>query len=133
MTTKVLELTCDVANPQADRRSKDWNKVPVLTKGQRFTWHEGRDYDWLRSANTRAGQAHHYSVTEPVLQRDGNLGQLIVNNSTIVEPKTYIEMKRVYDCDYDGLAEVLFDLGRIGPDDFKALSEYFNEERNEAD
>ena len=115
---KILELTADIKNPQADRRSKDWNKLPVLNKGQRFTLHDGREYDYIYSSD----HPYHQEVA------DRGLGKLIVDNSVVVEPKTLTEMKRVYDIDYPNIEEALFKLGRIEAADFEAVAKYFAED-----
>jgi|SRR5215472_15684446 len=114
---KVLELTCDITNPNVDRRSKDWNKLPVLKAGQRFTLHEGREYKYLLSANSR------YQIET----ERSDLGKLIIAHAKEVEPKSFTEMSRVYGDDEsaDTVAETLFKLGRIGPDDFAAVTKYF--------
>ena len=114
---KVLELTADVKNPNPDRRCKDWHKMPVLTAGQRFTLHEGREYNYLHSSLSRYQH-------EPV---DGALGKLIMANAKEVEPRSFTEMSRVHGDDESSavVAETLFKLGRIGPDDFRAVAKYF--------
>ena len=117
---KVRELIIDIKNPQVDRRSKDWNKLPVLTKGQRFTLHEGRTIDYIYSSD------HHY-CSEYVTNA---LGKLILASSIEVEPKTFTEFSRVYDCDMSGsgaFAEALFKLGRLKAEDFEAVRKYYNE------
>jgi hypothetical protein len=122
---KIHELTTDIKNPHPDRRSKDWNKAPVLNKGQRFTLHEGRDYFYFYSSKQK-----YYSEPE-----HGTLGQLILANSTEVQPETFTEYARVYDCDYggDAFVEALFALGRIGPADFQAVAKYFDDVEKEVD
>jgi hypothetical protein len=119
---KVLELTADVKNPNADRRSRDWHKLPVLTAGQRFTLHEGREFNYLHSSLSRYQH-------EPV---HGALGKLIIANAIEVEPKTFTEFSRVYGDDESAatVGETLFKLGRIGPDDFAAVKKYFEEDRD---
>jgi|SRR5215469_5297122 len=125
--TKVLELITDVKNPHPDRRSRDWNKQPVLAKGQRFTLHDGREWKYVYSSD------HRYH-SEPVVRADG-LGQLIVSNSVAVEPKTFTEFARVYgdDLDPDTIARVLFKLGVIKRTDFEIAAAAFNDENFKLD
>lgn len=121
--TKVIELTTDIKNPQVDRRSKDWNKLPVLTKGQRFTLHDG--YGEVATYIHASDHRFNSEYTR------GGLGKLILDNSVEVEPKSLTEFARIYDCDYGesdtSIAGILLKLGRIGPDDFKAVAKYFDE------
>ena len=115
---KVLELTCDIKNPNADRRSKNWNKLPILKAGQRFTLHKGPDFDYLYSCDSR----YHMEAAHQTL------GKLIIANAIESEPKTLTEMKRFYDCDYDSIEDILFELGRIDAADFQAVADYLNKQ-----
>jgi hypothetical protein len=124
MTKHVIETTADIVNPQPDRRSKDWNKLPNITVGTRFLVEpETRDgYGTIEtSAKGYAWMATH-----------SELGKLILANSKRVEPKTVRELMVVHDCDYGGseILRVLLKLGRVTPADFKAAADAINADEN---
>jgi hypothetical protein len=120
MSVKVLQLTADIKNPQADRRSKDWNKLTTLPARARFTLHEGRENLYLMSATQRYHFEHERT----------ELAKLILANSIEVAPETFTEMARVYgdDCDDYSFTKAMFALGRITREDFEAVAAYYNEQ-----
>jgi hypothetical protein len=115
MKCRVIELVADVTNPAADRRSRDWNKTPLLKKGQRFTVHEGKDFEFLYSCD------HRYS--HEIAHSD--LGKAILANSVTAEAATVTELARVHDCDFSGdeILRILVKLGRVDDTDFAAVGE----------
>lgn len=114
--TTIIELTADVNNPHPDRRSKDWDKQPVLAHGTRFIYREDKDYGMaVMPATRRYGW-------QPV--RDG-LGALIVANSKPVPPATWQEFAVLAGCDWgaDEILRILVKLGRLGEADFRAVGQ----------
>jgi len=116
--TKVIELTADVKNPQPDRRSKDWYKLPVIPAGMRFTNHG----NYLLSSGDRYG---HVYTNYPV-------AKLVIANAKDVAPQSVREFARVHDVDWGGdeILRVLIKLGRVGPDDFAAVAEACSKDEN---
>jgi hypothetical protein len=114
--TKVIELTADIKNPQADRRSKDWNKLPVIPAGKRFTVHG----EYIRSSVDK--YAHEFVQSQ--------LAKTILANAKDVAPNSVTEFARVHDVDFSGgeLMRILLKLGRIGDADFAAIAEAVKDE-----
>lgn len=121
---KVVELVRDVKNPAADRRSRDWNKAPVIKAGARFTVSSsGPDgYGHVRSS---AGEYGWEPTRSP-------LGKLIVDNAKDVEPVSVRELMRVHDCDFSEreVLRMLLKLGRITAKDFADVGDAASADEN---
>src|SRR5262245_50207445 len=113
---KVIQLHTDVQNPEPDRRSKDWTKIPVIKAGLRFmVLNRGPDeYATIESS----GHAYAWTTDR------SPLGKLILANSDQVSAETVRELKKVHDCDWgdESVLRILLKLGRITPADFAAVA-----------
>lgn len=112
----IIELAVDVSNPTPDRRSKDWNKLPVVPKGSRFIVTEHT----IRS-----------SVGGYAWERDSSeLGKAIIARAIKATPTSVRELMIVYDCDFDSseVLRMLIKLGKITPNDFEAVAKAANED-----
>jgi hypothetical protein len=114
--TKVIELIADVKNPQMDRRSKDWNKLPVIPAGKRFTVHG----EYIRASSEK--YSHEFMNSQ--------LAKAVLANAKDATPETVTEFARVHEVDFGGdeLMRILLKLGRIGDDDFAAIAEAVKDE-----
>jgi hypothetical protein len=112
----VVETTADITNPEPDRRSKDWTKLPQIKAGTRFLVNpETRDgYGTIQQSDAR----YDWTATH------SSLGKLIIANSKQVEPVSVRELAVVHGCDYGGseILRVLLKLGRVTAADFEAVS-----------
>jgi hypothetical protein len=121
--TYVIQTTADISNPDVDRRSKDWTKLPTIAAGSRFVVQPTRDgYKTIQSVE------HRYAW---VADRSP-LGKLIEANSAKVEPVSVRELARVHGCDYGGteILRALLKLGRITAADFEAVGKAFEADEN---
>jgi len=122
METYVIELVRDVTNPEPDRRSKDWHKLPVIKAGTRLivrpTAHE---YSTI-SSNVPRGYAFTSDRT-PV-------GKAVLANAYQVRPESWYELAEVTGAmSYaDSLLEDMLTLKRISRADFEAVAQYQREE-----
>jgi hypothetical protein len=112
----VLQLHTDVKNPEPDRRSKDWTKLPVIKAGLRFLLCERGPDEYA----TIESSGHAYAWTTD----RSALGKLILANSQQVGPESVRELKKVHDCDWgdESVLRILLKLGRITPEDFAAVA-----------
>src|SRR5262245_5795098 len=120
--TYVIELVRDVTNPEPDRRSKDWHKLPTIPAGTRLIVRETRDT--YLSINSNVPRAYAWqSDRSPV-------GKAVLGNSEKREPESWYELANVTGCmDYaDGLLEDLLAIGRITRADFEAVARYQDEQ-----
>ena len=116
---KFYELTKDVRNPEPDRRSKDWHKLPVIKAGTRFVHRE----------NVYRGERPYYTISMAdrygyIADRDA-LAALMLDNAREVPPMTWKELAILHDCDYGGaeyILKSLLKLGLIDGDDFAAVA-----------
>jgi len=116
--TYVIELVRDVTNPEPDRRSKDWHKLPTIPAGTRLIVEPTRhEYITIKKNLPRA-----YAWTT---ERSA-VGKAVLANSEKREPESWYELANVTGCmDYaDGLLEDMLALGRITRADFEAVAEY---------
>jgi hypothetical protein len=115
MEKYIIQTSVDVKNPEADRRSKDWHKLPVIPAASRFIVSASRD-GWftIQSSTQRYGWIAEHS----------ELGKLIVANAERVEPELVRELCEVHGCDWgaDNVLRILLKLGRIKPEDFAAVA-----------
>jgi len=112
----IIELRVDVKNPQADRRSKDWYKLPTIPAGSRFIVTSS----FIMKTDSRYGTISVSNV---------ELGKAILANAERVEPKTVREFKYVdadWSFDGDAVLAALLKLGRITRADFVAAGELLN-------
>lgn len=124
MNKHIIQTTVDITNPEPDRRSKDWNKQPTLKAGSRFIvtpmHHDG--YMTIQSSEERYAWTTGHSP----------LGKLITANSTQVEPVSARELSEVHECAFGGeeILRILVKLGRVGPEDFKAVATIATEDEH---
>ena len=115
----VIQTTADISNPEMDRRSKDWTKLPKIAARSRFIVQPTRDgYKMIQSAEHRYAWVADHSA----------LGKLIEANSVNVEPVSVRELALVHGCDYGGteILRALLKLGRITAADFEAVGKAFD-------
>jgi hypothetical protein len=113
--TYIVETGYEIKNPKADRRSKDWNKAPIIPIGSRFVVRHNKD-----------GYASISSTTGYGFETDrSELGKLIIANSGTADPKSVKELMIVYNCDWSAeeVLRILVKLGRVSKDDFKAVAD----------
>lgn len=119
----VLQLQTDVKNPTPDRRSKDWNKRPVIPAGSRFIVQYGALYE----TNTRFAGEHENS----------DLAKLLFAHCVPVEPESVREIQCVdadYDYDYHNrILETLLKMGRITRQDFRDARVVMDGENKESE
>jgi len=112
----VIELRCDLTNPEPDRRSKDWHKRPTIPAGMRF----------IVRGDTITSSDHRYHWTG---QRS-ELGKLVLANSVHVAPSPdYIrEIQEVIGDGHEGdsLLGALMKMGRVHANDIKDAAEFLN-------
>jgi hypothetical protein len=108
---QIRQVTVDIKNPRPDRRSRDWDKLPVIPAGSRFIVHE----ESIRSAE------HRYAW----VGRKSDLGKLIEANSDQVGAQSVKELKAIHNCDWSGdeVLRVLLKLGKIDGGHFAAAGE----------
>ena len=113
----VIQLHTDVQNPQPDRRSKDWNKLPIVKAGERFMVQKHREDGFA----TITSCEHSYAW----IADRSPLGKLIMDNSQQVGAESVRELMKVHDCDWgcESVLRILLKLGRIKPADFAAVAE----------
>jgi len=121
METYVIKLRCDVKNPEPDRRSKDWNKRPVVPAGMRF----------IVRGDTITASEHRYQWTG---QRS-ELGKLLLANSDHVAPSPdhIREIEEVLG-DSSGaewLLRALMKMGRVHANDIRDAVDHINREYEE--
>lgn len=109
--TVIREVTQDIKNPDKDRRSKDWNRLPVVPKGFRFC---------LTDTSMKQSDHGSFGYEYPCSQ----LGKLLMENSIGVAPVTPREFAEVYDCAWGGweILRILMKLKRITGEDFAAVA-----------
>jgi hypothetical protein len=125
MNKYIVQTTVDLKNPEPDRRFKDWTKRPTVEAGSRFIVSPdlARDgYGTIRASDERYAYVTDRSA----------LGKLIIANSTRVEPVTVRELSEVHDCPFGGseILRILLKLGKVGPEDFKAVAAIAAEDEN---
>lgn len=116
MTDRIIIVTTsEIINPEVDRRSKDWTKLPTVPAGTRFIVTETRD-GYLQIQSARGG----YAWTS----NNSALGKLVMDNSCAVPPETVKEYAAVNDCEWGGdeILRILLKLGRVKPEDFAAVA-----------
>ena len=123
MNTYIIQTTVDIENPEPDRRSKDWTKQPTIKAGNRFIVSLTRD--GYRTIRLSGGGYAWTSDRTP-------LGKLIEANSCAVGAETVLELSNVHGCDFGGeeILRILLKLGRVGPEDFKAVAVIAAEDEN---
>jgi hypothetical protein len=110
----IIQLKIDIKNPEPDRRSKDWNKQPVVPQGKRFIV----EYN---TTLTAVDQRYQWE------RCNSELGRSILANSEHVEPELIREIKIVdADFDYDGdsILRALLKMGRITRQDFRDVRRF---------
>lgn len=124
MSKYIIETTADVTNPEPDRRSRDWTKLPTIPKGTRFVV-EMLNADGF-STIQRSGGSYGWTATHT------DLGKLIQANSKDVAPASVSELAKVHGCNYgaDEILRALIKLGRVKPEDFTAVAEAINADEN---
>jgi hypothetical protein len=108
---RIYQIAEDIPNPAPDRRSKDWNKRPVIPAGSRFT-----------VCDTSIRMTGHTYAWEG---RRSDLATAIMAAAVLVEPETVRELSVVHNCDYGGdeILRILLKLGRVNAADFAAVAE----------
>lgn len=106
----IVRLTKDIDNPEADRRSKDWNRRTQIKAGSRF----------IVQGDTIRSSEHRYAWTG----ERSDLGKLIMENSEKVEAESVREMLVVHDCDWgaDEVLRILLKMGKLHAADFDAVA-----------
>lgn len=124
MNKYIIQTTVDIENPEPDRRSKDWNKRPLVEAGSRFIitpmHHDG--YRTIQSSAERYAWITGHSP----------LGKLIEANSCTVGAESVRELSEVHECPFGGeeILRILVKLGRVGPEDFKAVATIATEDEH---